>query len=87
MVDAAAQAYAEETVDPTAEHDALRACLQEMPPRTADLLRHRFVSDREYDEISKIAGQSEGAVRRAVARARQLLMECVQRRLKLAEEG
>jgi RNA polymerase sigma-70 factor, ECF subfamily len=87
LVDAAAQACAEESADADAEHDALRRCLQELPPRTTDLLRQRFVSDREYDEISTSAGLSEGAVRRAVARARQALLDCVRRRLKLAEQG
>jgi len=87
MVEAAAQAYAEESPDADAEHDALRECLQEMPAKTAELLRQRFVSDRDYDEISRLARASEAAVRRAVARARQALLACVRRRLKLAEEA
>jgi RNA polymerase sigma-70 factor (ECF subfamily) len=87
MVDAAAQAYAEEAPDADAEHEALRGCLEEIPAKTAELLRQRFVSDREYDEISRLAQASEAAVRRAVARARQALLDCVRRRLKLAGEA
>lgn len=85
MAEAAAQAYAEDSGDADAEHDALRRCLEEMPPKSAELLRQRFVADQEYDQISKLARQSEEAVRRAVARARQALLDCVRRRLKLAD--
>jgi len=66
---------------------ALRACLRDMPAHQRELLRSRFVLDREYEQIAQTTGRTAVAVRRAVARLRLALLACVQRRLARAVEA
>ena len=75
-----AEELAEESV-------ALRACLEEMPERQRHALRLRFLAGQGYDAIARAFQDSEGAIRRMVARTRLLLMDCVRQRLDLAGRG
>ena len=69
------------------EQDALRECLGRMPERNAQLFRLRYVSDQGYEAIARAVQGSEAAIRRMISRVRVLLVECVRRRLGLAERG
>ena len=71
----------------TEEVDALRACMGKMPEKNAELMRQRFAMDQGYDAIAQAVRGSEAAIRRMVSRLRILLMDCVRRRLGVAERG
>ena len=71
----------------TEEVDALRACMGKMPEKNAELMRQRFAMDQGYDAIAQAVRWSEAAIRRMVSRLRILLMDCVRRRLGVAERG
>jgi RNA polymerase sigma-70 factor, ECF subfamily len=67
------------------EYDALHQCMEGIPEHASQMVRMRFLLDYGYDEIAKRLQRSETAIRRAVARSRLALMECVKRRLGVAE--
>jgi RNA polymerase sigma-70 factor (ECF subfamily) len=73
--------------DLTEEVDALRECMGKMPQKNVELIRQRFAMDQGYDAIARAVQGSETAIRRMVSRLRLLLMDCVRRRLGLAERG
>jgi len=87
MIETVSAAFAGNPVAPeesTDRYEALRACLQKLGESARKLLRMRFEEDREYAEIAGSTGRNEGAVRRAVARARKALADCVFARLGMA---
>jgi RNA polymerase sigma-70 factor (ECF subfamily) len=73
--------------DLTEEMDALRDCMGRMAEENVQLIRRRYALDEDYEAIARAARKSEAAIRRMVARLRLLLMDCVRRRLGLAERG
>ncbi len=69
------------------EIDALRECMGKMPERNLEIIRARYALDQGYGAIARAVRGSEVAVRRMVSRLRILLMDCVRKRLGLAERG
>jgi RNA polymerase sigma-70 factor (ECF subfamily) len=69
------------------EMAALRHCLERLPEKSRQLVEMRFLGDRPYEEIATLLSSTEGAVRRAVARARLALLACVRRRLGMPRGG
>jgi len=68
-----------------AHEHALQGCLSHLPPADRELVSLRYAKSTTVAELARDAGLSVKALYRALARARRLLAECVQR--KLACEG
>ncbi|MDR3634310.1 MAG: sigma-70 family RNA polymerase sigma factor [Isosphaeraceae bacterium] len=64
---------------------ALRTCLAELPDSLRLLISLRYSAGTSINELAKRVGKSESAVKMALARTRQKLMECIDKRL--AAEG
>jgi RNA polymerase sigma-70 factor (ECF subfamily) len=81
-------AYVKETPEEpgiNAEHDALHDCLKSMSGKNRKLLSMRFMADKSYEEMAGLLKKTETAIRRASARARLALADCMQRKLGRAE--
>jgi RNA polymerase sigma-70 factor, ECF subfamily len=65
--------------------EALAACLERLTPRDRDLLTRRFADGATTQSTSQQVGRSVDSVYKALAKLRELLFQCVQK--KLAQEG
>lgn len=63
---------------------AMRLCLAELRENHRELIAERYGSDRSIKELAQRRGQSESAIKMALARIRQSLLQCIEHRL--AEE-
>jgi len=66
--------------------EALRACLQELPPKSADLLRLRYFEGLACVVVAERMGSGLDAVYKRLSRLHQTLKECVETRLAAAAE-
>jgi RNA polymerase sigma-70 factor (ECF subfamily) len=87
LVSAVYMKHSPAPLDLADEAEALRECMAKMPERNVQIIRARYALDQGYDAIARAVRGSEVAIRRMVARLRLLLMDCVRRRLGLAERG
>lgn len=56
-------------------------CLEELPPKMRELVRLRYFSQHGPTELAAMLGRSISGVNTALTKARDLLRECVQRKL------
>lgn len=70
----------------TDRREALDACLKTLPPRSAELIQHRFQAASSNRSLAQQTGRSESAVSRALNRIYMILLECIRKRLELAAE-
>lgn len=75
---AAAQSEAPRSDD---RREALASCIERLTPRDRDLLTRRFADGATTQSTSQQLGRSVEAVYKALAKLRQSLFECVERRL------
>jgi RNA polymerase sigma-70 factor, ECF subfamily len=68
-----------------ARRASLRSCLAELPDGVRQMLSLRYSAGASIKELTGRMGKSESAVKMTLARTRQRLMECIQKRL--AAEG
>jgi RNA polymerase sigma-70 factor (ECF subfamily) len=61
--------------------DALAGCIEKLAPRDRDLLTRRFAPGATTQSTAVQVGRSADAVYKAVAKIRQVLLECVNRAL------
>ena len=61
--------------------DALRDCLQHLPPSHRQLLKERYTSDESVSALASQHGKSVGAISQLLYRIRQSLMDCVYRKV------
>lgn len=62
--------------------EAVSECLQELPPRSRQLLQLKYEQGLSADGVAETLRQSSAAVLMALSRLRRLLRECAQRKLK-----
>ena len=60
---------------------ALRACLEQLPESSRNLLELRYVRCAPSDEVARTLGRSAAGVRMALMRVRQALGACVEGRM------
>ena len=65
--------------------EALAACLEKLTPRDRELLNRRFADGATTQSTSQLVGRSVDAVYKALAKLREVLFQCVQK--KIAQEG
>lgn len=61
--------------------DALRQCQEQLPQRSAELVRRRYVQRQSFEEIAASQGSTAAAVQRMLSRIRLALRTCVEARL------
>ncbi len=64
---------------------ALRTCLAELPDQLRSMIGQRYGAGVTIKELTRRLGKSESAVKMTLARVRQRLMGCIEKRL--AAEG
>lgn len=60
---------------------ALKDCIEQLPPRSSELVSERYAKGAEIDELASGLGMSVDAIYQALSRLRRQLRECVQRRM------
>lgn len=76
------QAVATQVPDVTDRQIALRHCLEKLPARSRDLLRHRYEGGASVAEIAAQTRRSEDSVKSAMLRVRKKLENCIEGRLR-----
>jgi len=66
-----------------ARREALSDCIQELPPKSQQLLRHKYEDGLSAEQVAAQSNQSASAVLMALSRLRRALRDCAQRKLKL----
>jgi len=64
--------------------DALRRCLSGLSPLVQQIVHLRFVAQMSLEQIAEHVERQPESVRKALYRGRQLLRECIERRLRQA---
>lgn len=68
------------------EIQALRRCLEKLPPHQRRMLALRYEQRQSFEQIGRQAGTSPGAAQRALSRVRMALHDCVQAALQGSQE-
>jgi RNA polymerase sigma-70 factor (ECF subfamily) len=88
LFEAVSAAFMEETDEEAGgEVQALRGCLDKLPPRQRDMLLRRYERRESFEQIGKVVGSTPAAVQRALSRIRLALHDCVRAALQAAREG
>lgn len=90
LIDVVSAAFLEDqtevmTVD--SESAALRECLNSLPSEKRLLVALRYESGASFASISNQLDSTPSAIQRALSRVRKLLHGCIQKKLRIAEEG
>jgi RNA polymerase sigma-70 factor (ECF subfamily) len=76
-----AQAAPERTVDLDDRRRALRHCLRSLSLDQQQLIQARYAGDGSVQSLAARLGRSVGSISQTLYRLRNLLLECIQRRL------
>ena len=73
-----------EALDPLVEarRDALGHCLQKLPRHQLDVIKMRYSEDIKPEEISELTSRPVQTIYTQLKRARQALLECIERTLR-----
>ncbi len=80
-IDAVLHAYDRTEMGASKRVEALRACLEELPEKTRELLTFRYSDDLKVEQIAARTGQGEAGIYQALSRIRVRLGKCIKRRL------
>lgn len=69
-----------------ARRDALEHCLDKLPEKSRTLLVLKYEQGHSLQQIAQHVGSTLDAVNKTLSRIRGKLRECIERRLRLAEE-
>ncbi len=76
----------EDTEGVPREVQALRQCLQKLPPRQREMLALRYERQQSFEQIGRAAGTTPGAAQRALSRIRMALHDCIAAALQASPE-
>ena len=86
-VEAVLEASNRAPVEPSLRQRALQQCLDGLPDKSRTLVRLRFAAGMTFEEAAARVGSTGDAVRKAVARLREALRDCIEKRMAhLAQE-
>lgn len=57
---------------------ALQACLKKLPPRQRELVQRRYFANESVLQIAESNGRSAAAIKMALHRTRQALLQCIE---------
>jgi RNA polymerase sigma-70 factor (ECF subfamily) len=60
---------------------ALLTCMEELPPRSSQLITRRYAGSVSIEDLAEHMGMSVDAIYQALSRLRRQLRDCVQRRV------
>ncbi|MBN1674124.1 MAG: sigma-70 family RNA polymerase sigma factor [Kiritimatiellae bacterium] len=80
-IEAISEAYDAERLDPPAEQEALRTCMQRLPEKARRLLALRYEERLRLREIAGRVQSTLDAVHKALSRLRERLQKCIERQL------
>ncbi|MHC4995060.1 MAG: sigma-70 family RNA polymerase sigma factor [Planctomycetota bacterium] len=89
LLDVISAAFVQDETDVSvvqSEIEALNLCLEQLPDNKRELVALRYEGASSFVDISERVGSTPAAVQRAISRVRKRLHDCVQRRLRLAED-
>ena len=86
-VPAVLAAYERTDAPGDARRQALELCLQELPDKSRTLLTLRYEQGLSLAQLAQRVSSTFDAVHKALSRIRAKLQICVERRLRMAEEG
>lgn len=81
VFDYLAERQEERAVNSDRRLEALRACVETLPPVQRELVDRRYQPGASVQAIARDDGKSEGAVSQALFRIRAALQRCVEKRL------
>ena len=84
LIDSGTDAFLGDT-DESGALDALRQCLEKIDGPSRELLNQRYVTGKTVREISAASGKGYSALTMQLHRLRELLAECVQRKMEVTE--
>lgn len=90
LIDVMSIAFMEDQTEAVAvnnESAALKECLNGLPADKRSLVTLRYESGASFDSISNQLNSTPAAIQRALSRVRRLLHGCIQKKLRIAEEG
>lgn len=70
--------------------EALAACVQKLKPADREVIRLRYETDSNGDQVAKALGRPPNSVYQSLGRIRRVLMKCIDKQVKaiqLTEEG
>lgn len=70
--------------------EALSACIQKLKPSDREIIRLRYETDSNGDQVAKQLGRPPNSVYQSLGRIRRTLMKCIEQQvesIRLAEEG
>lgn len=76
-----AEAAPERTVDLDDRRRALRQCLRSLSPDQQQLIQARYAGDGSVQSLAARLGRSVGSISQTLYRLRNVLLQCIQRRL------
>lgn len=76
----------EDTEEVRREVQALRHCLDKLPPRQRELLVLRYERRQSFEQIGEAAGTTAGAAQRSLSRIRLALHDCILAALRASPE-
>ncbi len=86
LLESLGQAIAERAPERSHRREALEHCLEGLPEQSRRLLDLRYVAELPSADIAETVGLTVGSVRVLLVRVRNVLADCVQRRLAM-EDG
>lgn len=66
---------------------ALGECVNQLPPRHAEIVRLRYAEGRSVKDISQALGRTASSIKSIAHRIRKTLMGCIERRTALSDIG
>jgi len=84
MIEAIAQAFAENEVVPEVNHERMKsllACLERLTGRNRDVIEGFYRQRQSVRELATALAWKENSVKVALSRARKLLADCIQLRI------
>jgi RNA polymerase sigma-70 factor (ECF subfamily) len=82
MAEIIADKFAAASAEVDRRLDKLQDCLAQLKPESRRLVEQRYFQDESVGRIAAKSGSSESSIFKTLARIRQLLLDCVQRKLK-----
>lgn len=77
-----ALAESEEQIEPDRKLELMEDCINQLPPSMRKMVDLRYVADRKPAEISRVVGWTVEAVYVALSRARGILRECLETKMR-----
>jgi RNA polymerase sigma-70 factor, ECF subfamily len=87
LVESLAEQLETRVDDFSPRHEALRACLTQLPERQRKMILKRYSGADSVDEVAREFGQSPASIYQTLYRIRLALANCIKRKLRMELQG